>query len=95
MQLQIEHNIPIPAINKGTGRAMSEETRLALKMKPGDSILCPTGRIYMRIISALRSRSLSYVSRKVEGGYRVWRTDGRKAPKDLYHRYAVNGEARA
>lgn len=81
MELKIEQNIPIPAINKATGRAMSEETRLALKMKPGDSIFCPTGRIYMRIVSAMRNRKLAYATRKVEGGYRVWRIDARTLPK--------------
>jgi hypothetical protein len=81
MELKIEQNVPIPAINKATGRTMSEETRLALKMKPGDSIFCPTGRIYMRIVSAMRNRKLAYATRKVDGGYRVWRVDGRMLAK--------------
>ena len=102
MELKIEQNIPLPVININTGRAMSDETRVALKMKPGDSVLCPTAKIYKRIVTALRNRKLSYASRRVEGGYRVWRTDGRRTTKTAVStltfkkndRY-VNGEARA
>jgi hypothetical protein len=81
MTLKIEHNIPLPTNGFGGGRPMSEETYIALKMKPGDSILCPTERIYMRIVNTFRRRKIVFTSRKVEGGYRVWRVDGRTLPK--------------
>ena len=95
MQLKIDHNVPLPARAHKRGRQPSQETQLALKMKPGDSILCPDRAIYRRITKALSNNKRAYVSRLTEEGYRVWRVDGRKSPKDLYHRFAISGEARA
>lgn len=79
--MKIEQNIPIPNRAFGPGRKMSEEGKIALKMKPGDSIFCPTETEYYRVTSVLRRRKLAYTQRKIEGGYRVWRIDGRTLPK--------------
>jgi len=76
--MKIEKNIPIPARQK-TGKPMSVESKTALKMKPGESVFIPERKMYMRLISALRKANLSYVSRAVDGGWRIWRVDGRTA----------------
>ena len=81
MKIKIDRDIPLPPRNNGSGRIMSEETKMALSMKPGDSIFCPTATLYRRIVHAMRSRKLSYTTRKVEDGYRIWRVDGRKLQK--------------
>jgi len=81
MTLTIEPNIPVPARKYGPGRGMSSESKLALKMKPGDSILCPNEVIYKRVIKALWNNKRPYVSRRTEDGYRVWRIDGRTLSK--------------
>lgn len=80
--MQIERNIPLPKRATGPGRKMSLESELALKMKPGDSILCPNDAAYRRIIKTLWKHNRAYASRKTETGYhRVWRIDGRTLPK--------------
>ena len=82
MTLTIEQNIPLPSRAAGTGRKMSMESQLALKMKPGDSILCPNEGIYRRIIKTLWKNNRPYASRKTDTGcYRVWRIDGRTLAK--------------
>ena len=81
MTLTIEKNVPMPERGFGPGRKMSEEGRIALKMKPGDSVFCPTDQAYYRVVATLRRRKLAYRQRKVEGGYRVWRIDARTLPK--------------
>ena len=81
MTVTIEHDVPLPTRGFSGGRPMSEEAQLSLKMRPGDSIFCPTERIYFRVTTVLRRRKLAYTARKVEGGYRVWRIDGRTLPK--------------
>lgn len=95
MTLKIERNIPIPNRGSGPGRNASEETKLALKMKPGDSILCPNEVIYKRIIKALSNNKLSYVSRRTDDGYRVWRVDGRKSKSDFVNHYAAEVRRKA
>jgi hypothetical protein len=95
MTLKIEQNIPIPSPRGGPGRQTSEETKLALKMKPGDSILCPNEVIYRRIIKALSSHKLSYVSRRTDDGYRVWRVDGRKPKSAFVNHYAAKVRRKA
>jgi len=89
MTLKIERNIPIPNRGSGPGRNASEETKLALKMRPGDSILCPNEVIYKRIIKALSNNKVSYVSRRTDDGYRVWRVDGRKSKSAFVNHYAA------
>ena len=95
MTLKIERNIPIPSRGSGPGRHASEETKLALKMKPGDSILCPNEVIYKRIIKALSNNKLSYVSRRTDDGYRVWRVDGRKSKGAFVNHYAAEVRRKA
>lgn len=79
--MQIEHNIPMPVRGTGRGRKMSPESELSLKMKPGDSILCPDEGTYRRVIKTLWKKNRAYASRKSEQGWRVWRVDGRTLPK--------------
>ena len=79
--MQIEQNIPIPTRGFGPGRKMSTESQLALKMKPGDSILCPNENVYKRVIKALWKNNRPYTSRRTENGFRVWRVDGRTLSK--------------
>lgn len=79
--MMIEHNIPIPKPNGGKGRKLSAETETALKMKPGDSVYCPTETLLKRISGFFYARKLAHVTRKEGDGYRVWRVDGRKVKK--------------
>ena len=81
MTLTIEQNVPLPSRAAGTGRKMTTESQLALKMKPGDSILCPDEVVYKRIIKTLWKNNRAYASRKTPDGFRVWRVDGRTLAK--------------
>lgn len=76
MQIKIERNIPIPS-RTGPGRKKSPESELALSMRPGDSVFCPDHKVYKRITKTLWHNNLKYVSRACDGGWRVWRIDGR------------------
>jgi hypothetical protein len=81
MTLKIQTNIPVPARGHGRGREMSVESQIALKMKPGDSVLCPNEVIYRRVIKTLWKNNRPYASRRSPEGFRVWRVDGRTLPK--------------
>ena len=76
MKMKIENNVPLPT-DGARGRKPSEESELALKMRPGDSLLCYD----KRIIRVMAKKGIKYVSRKEGEGWRVWRLDGRKVRK--------------
>ena len=95
MTLKIERNIPIPNRGNGPGRPASEETKLVLKMKPGDSLLCPNEVIYKRVIKSMSNNKLSYLSRRTDDGYRVWRVDGRKSKNAFVNHYATEARRKA
>jgi hypothetical protein len=89
MTLEIQKNIPVPARGYGRGRQLSSESEIALKMKPGDSVLCPNEVIYRRVIKCLSNYKRPYTSRRSPEGFRVWRIDGRKAQQLLNGRVAA------
>lgn len=81
--MEIEKDVPIPPTQRGEcemqgnrgGRPTTELTRLVRQMKSGDSLLCDSpGHLSMarKTIYTLGGRA---VSRKVSGGWRVWRID--------------------
>jgi len=80
MKMKIENNVPLPT-DGARGRKASKESELALKMRPGDSLLCFDKMIYKRIIRVMAKKGIKYVSRKEGDGWRVWRLDGRKVRK--------------
>jgi len=65
--ITIEKGIPIPR-TPGTG--LSEALR---KMEPGDSVLLnrPSAAGIWRLVKSVPGK---FVSRKVDGGIRIWRT---------------------
>lgn len=71
MDFQIERNIPIPPRTYGSN---SVKYAFALQMEVGDSVLVETRRIASAVSNRLKLSGYKFVTRKVEGGIRVWRT---------------------
>ena len=71
--MKIDHNVPIPP-KRGL---KSQWTAIAVKMQPGDSVLCKTRVQAGCLANALNSLYPGNVScatnRAVDGGFRVWR----------------------
>ena len=65
----IDKNIPI---SKRCG-PRTELGRLAREMEVGDSVLCATERERDSLRWTLHDLGRVYASRKVDGGWRVWR----------------------
>ncbi len=71
-ELPIEDDVPIPP------KFLSPRTpagRAALKLKCGQSVLCPTDAERYNALQAIKRSGGKYQSRKVEGGWRVWRVE--------------------
>ena len=67
----IEKNIPMAATTRN-GRA--SKTGLLARMDIGDSFVVPTLKDVQSFRSCARSAGMRTCSRKVENGFRVWRT---------------------
>jgi|DEB0MinimDraft_4_1074332.scaffolds.fasta_scaffold30648_3 hypothetical protein len=75
--LKIEQNVPIPSRNAGKrrGRSMSEESKLALSMKCGDSIYVEDTKVFMRIKKAMQTADMGIATRTEGEGHRIWRVN--------------------
>lgn len=69
MNYKIDKNIPIPM--KGCG--VSETKELFKRMEVGDSVVVKSAAEIAKIYYCARRLSGGIVSRKVKGGFRVWR----------------------
>ena len=67
--VRIEKNIPLPVAGRG-----SKWTDVLKKMDKGDSILFPKEGQASSFMQVARKNKCVIVSRKVEGGTRVWLT---------------------
>lgn len=68
----IEKGVPIP-YSKATG-PRTAITKLVRQMVPGESILIPSRADYDTARKVLTQMRAKPVTRKVDGGWRVWRT---------------------
>lgn len=68
--MEIEKGIPVPPSMSGGN---SEFARLIRAMEPGDSVLLTTVEKKEHARQVMRSKGRKYASRKVAGGWRVWR----------------------
>ena len=67
VKLEIEKNIPVPATNGKWDNVVAD-------MKEGDSVFCKTKEECNRMLSALRYRKAKSTYRKMDGGFRVWKS---------------------
>lgn len=77
--LKIEKNIPIPPARIGNGgRHKDRPNRVNWRLlEIGDSVLIPTAdptRVACDANSGARGAGIKVITRRVEGGIRVWRT---------------------
>jgi hypothetical protein len=68
---KIERGIPMPAGASPRGLW----GRIAAQMQAGDSVLCPMETNAKTIGGALKKLGHKYSTRKVDGGWRVWRVE--------------------
>ena len=68
MQIKIDKNIPLTAPRQRTG--LSSTIR---SMEPGDSVLVKNESQRASVASTARRIGVQTASRKVEGGFRIWR----------------------
>lgn len=71
MNVEIENDIPIPP--KGTPIPRTEPGRVAMTMGVGQSVICRTVCEYDTVRTMLKRLGGRYTSRKMDGGWRVWR----------------------
>ena len=79
--LKIEKNIPIPAKKQTRGRSLSEESKLLISMKVGDSVFIDNKKMLYRCKKIMQVRDMATTHRKVSGGWRVWRIHKASANK--------------
>ena len=70
MHFEIQKNIPLPPVSRGK----KSKYDFALVMEPGDSVLVETLNVACAIAAGLKNNGRAAATRKVEGGFRVWRT---------------------
>ena len=70
MHFEIQKNIPLPPVSRGK----KSKYDFALVMEPGDSVLVETLNVACAIAARLKNNGRTAATRKVEGGFRVWRT---------------------
>lgn len=68
-QYEIEKDVPIPEVS-GKGRSKYPFYEMAV----GDSIFSENVSIRQAAYAHARRNNKTFIVRKVEGGYRVWRT---------------------
>ena len=71
MHFEIQKNIPLPPASRGKPGKYD----FALVMEPGDSVLVETLNAASAIAARLKNNGRKAAQRKVEGGFRVWRTE--------------------
>lgn len=80
MTLKIDKNVPVPKGRAGNG----EHGQIIAQMKPGDSVLFKDEKIAVQFCQLLAFHSLhtkfGTSRRKVDGGWRVWRTPSKRGP---------------
>lgn len=69
-EMKVEEGVPIPRMQSCRQSSFS---RIANKMKEGDSVLCDSETDASKVRLALYGFGGRAVVRKVEGGWRVWR----------------------
>jgi hypothetical protein len=67
--MKVEKGIPIPRV----GSVRGKYTALVQSMEVGDSILCDSDLIVSRLRAAFIRLKVRYSTRKVPGGFRIWR----------------------
>lgn len=70
--MKIEKNIPLPSETRG--RPPSGKYGWVSDFEVGDSVLIEDEKNYHLTRYALRHYSIKYRSHKVDGGWRIWRT---------------------
>lgn len=73
MDMKIERGIPVPENRERRGAPLSEESKLFLSMKVGDSVLIKEKKYLYRAKKIMSARKMGCIFRKVSGGWRVWR----------------------
>lgn len=71
--MELEQGIPIPD-QRVRGRPKSEAAVLACQMQIGESIFCGEPSHYETVRWWIRRIGGKYTSRKVDHGWRIWRT---------------------
>ncbi len=66
--MNIDKIIPIP-----DAKSQPNWADTIKKMEPGDSVLVETPKLAKGLAQALRNQGFQQVTRRVEGGYRVWK----------------------
>jgi hypothetical protein len=66
--MTIEKGIPVPPIERGHRR-----WRFLLEMKDGESVFVDSNQARSAALMFAKRSGLRIVSRKVDGGYRLWR----------------------
>ena len=69
-ELVIEKNVPVPPKKK-----INTRWSIAENMEIGDSVLVATQMDSLSLHNYCRRKGFRSTSRKVEGGYRVWRIE--------------------
>ena len=72
-KLKIEKGIPIPPRTNGVRGKTA--TSLISEMEVGDSILVDTHNQRTTMIALAHRKGVKVVSRKMNDGYRIWRTE--------------------
>lgn len=73
LRVEIEKDIAIPEPYRAG--PITDLCKLAYKMKAGESLLCDSLREREIVRGAIKRMGGRACSRKVHGGWRVWRTD--------------------
>lgn len=82
--MKIEKGIPIPP----KGYVIYGELRSAiLRMSIGDSFIVANERERLNALAAARNAKRYVTTRKVDGGFRIWRVDKRDWNKTRKHRF--------
>jgi hypothetical protein len=75
----LDDNVPIPSIRSGRGRAISPLRKFMEGMNKGQSFLVKTEKEITQaraLVGSIQASSRrKYITRAVDGGVRIWRTE--------------------